>query len=209
MPYRRRTTYKRKRPTYRRRKTSYKSIARIANKVYNKKAEKKYKLEDLTYLSLLNSGTTACLTDISQGDTDLTRDGDQLYLRSFQFRGNIILGDTNYNMIRMIVYQWYPATVPTIANILGTGVIYVNAPYNHDQRYNFKVLRDLRWTVDAQTPNKMFKFWIKSGFRRKIQYFSGSSTTANNMVYVTVVSDSGAVPNPGISFIYQTNFNDS
>ena len=59
------------------------------------------------------------LTDIAQGDTDITRDGDQLYMGSITFFKQWINAD-NVNTCRFIVFQWFPATTPVGTDILNT-----------------------------------------------------------------------------------------
>lgn len=172
--------------------------------------EKKWILRDATGLSATDTPVVVALTDIGQGDTDQSRDGDQLAIRSIEVNWAFITADVT-NLCRLIVFQWYPATVPTSSNVLaysGANILNPLAPYNHDSRFQFKILLDVRSTVSTNDAIRSYRRYIKGGMKRKIQYIAGSATAAANMIYVMYMSDSGLTTHPALSYSIKVNYND-
>lgn len=88
MPQRKKKTYVKK--------TSLKTIKKVAQSVVNKSKETKrhiVELGDETLLSVLSGAQGIALTEISQGDTTYTRDGDSIY--AMYFKGSYILTNQN------------------------------------------------------------------------------------------------------------------
>ena len=142
------------------------NIKSLANRIQGYLGELKYGAS--TFTSAINySGTIQSLCDISQGDTDTTRDGDALTMSSLEIRGHWVVGDA-YNVCRIMLIQWFPTdgVAPTVSQILfNSGNIY--APISvkaHDYRQQFAVLYDKIIVVDTNNPTKMF---YKKGLSEK------------------------------------------
>lgn len=188
------------------------------NKVINSRAEKKYYITNSGpspyKVGISTAGYVAQMSGIGQGDTDTSRDGDSLLVKSLNLNYQIEVGDT-FNVIRVIMFQWFPTSVPTAGNILQDvtlGVLNPHQTYNHDLRYNYKVLYDKTHTIGATSTNipivKISKqVYITSGFKRKLQY-QAATTTGNNQFYLMAISDSSAGPDPQLIYNVKLNFLD-
>lgn len=185
------------------------NIKTLANKIQGYLGELKYGTS--TYTNTVSyTGTIQSLCDISQGDSDTTRDGDSLTISSLELRGFFVAGDA-YNVCRVMLVQWFPTdgVAPTISQILvNTGNLYASISVKaHDYRQQFKVLYDKILVVNTYNPTKMFykKVYPK---RRKIQYVAGTNT-GNNKIYIIMISDSSAVSHPSVYYDNKILFKDS
>jgi hypothetical protein len=197
-------------------------ISSLVNAVVTNKLTKERELKYIRTTLAVNSAvsTTAViqdLTSISLGDTDTTREGDQVTVTNLQgimvadiATSDVTADDTN--TIRVIIFQWYSATTPTAAEILENpvGADHVTSFYRHDTRFQYNILYDELFSLSRNGPaNLHAKFEIKSGFRPKIQYIAGSSFVGQNKIYILYVSDSGAIEHPGLGFTIKTSYHDS
>lgn len=159
-----------------------------------------------------SAGFLLHLSNIAQGDTDVTRDGDSLYVKSIQLNMVFALADT-YNQCRVIVFQWHPladlaTATPLLSEILVDTATPTISPFAHDTRNSYRILADRMVILDADNPYKSFKILITKGFTRKIQYVSGS-TFAQNNIFCFIVSDSGVAPNPNFVWSGKINYLDA
>lgn len=200
---------------YRKRVTrSGKSFTRKVQTVIRKTAEKKYVAFNSSAAGIDTGGLILRFTEVPQGDTDVTRDGDQLTIRSLQFNYVLTLADTT-NVMRVILFQWFDSTQsvqPIPSNILIDTAIgrAVASPYSHDYRYQFKILYDKTHVLDSNTPVINRRVFLKRfPFKhKKIQYVGASSTNHNNGLFALVISDSAVGPNPTITYSGKFNFSD-
>lgn len=196
---------------FRRTSKPSKVFTRKVRKVLNKSSEKKY-LNYVNSSTVDNTGALILkLSEVSQGDTDTTRDGDQMTIRSLQFNMSFAIADTT-NYVRVIFFQWLQNTqmgLPTASNIL-LDVVTAPwlSPYSHDYRYNFRILGDHLIRLDSQVPLVYKKMFFKRFARRKVQYVGASSTAYTNGIFALVVSDSSAVPHPSVQWSGKLNFSD-
>jgi len=88
---------------------------RFAKKVQsamNQIAEKKYRANSIPATAVDFLGSLQDFTaTIPQGDTDITRDGDQLFMRSFEILYDIIASDAT-NVLRVLLFIWKPTSTP-------------------------------------------------------------------------------------------------
>lgn len=174
-------------------------------------AEWKHHSVDLSGVSSTTLGVTD-ITAIPQGDTDITRDGDQLFMGSISFFRRWTAGD-DVNVGRFIIFQWFPATVPVGTDILNTNFGF--APvyhYDTDRAYQYKILFDSITTVNnnftgqnKETAIKRMKVRPK---RKKIQFIAGG-TTGTNKIYVLTTSDSVIATHPSIDATFRVNYMDA
>jgi hypothetical protein len=176
-----------------------KEVANIARTVVKaalrKSLELKYfSLTDNTYSSISYNGTDFFLpfTQIPQGDTDSTRDGDRVELKEFRFRLACKISTTTPVFLRVICFQWKPNSVPVYANILLDQHNTSAAPmtdFNHDLRSEYHILSDDLLEVDTVAhPAIVIEHSIKN-LIPYIQFTAGSSTVGTNLVYILAVSD--------------------
>lgn len=166
---------------------------------------------------------TAILFQISvipQGDTDITRDGDQLMLTSIDVRGMVNVADTT-NLVRLIFFQWRPNSNPALTDILNTGVNGivpdVYSMYNHDQKGQFKVLYDKTFKLagfgtsaspSGAVSQEIFKLTLAKKLIKKLQYINGT-TAGMNQVWYLAISDSTVSSDPTLTMKVRFNFIDA
>lgn len=210
MPFRRRRFSRfRRKPSMGNRKRRYKRFVRKVKHIANTAGEKKYFAVSSGGPQTVDStGTITSISNIPQGDTDNTRDGDQAYIRSLELFWEADAADV-FNVLRLLVVQWYPATTPLVTDILlTTGVDGFMSPYNHDQRFQFRVIYDKRVTISTDRPAANFRVRLRRFGRRRIQYLGGT-TDGQNKLYLLKISDSGAVSHPFIQNFTKLNFSDN
>jgi len=195
-----------------------------------------HRQQELKYFSAVATATAVTVTgaitgvpfDVPQGDTDQSRDGDQLMwcghidLKLQCVNGQGATADI-YNNIRYMIFQWHPSSTPTSAAILlngpsGAPDIYSN--YNHDQRQQYLVLFDRVFTTvgagnTAPIPNtnivttglKTFRVSLERA-TKKAQYQAGGATGTNRL-YVLYLSDSALATHPTLAYATKVVFRDS
>jgi len=141
------------------------------------------------------------LTDIVQGDSDTTRDGDSCIIKRLHFaalaRYNQVNTTTNLvtsiNVLRMIVFVWKPFFAdapPSAAKILTyTGTVYSPfAGLHHDGRDQFVILFDKTVVLDGFcSPAKMLTCDLK--LNHKVHWKSGSTTNISGGIYYFTISN--------------------
>lgn len=155
------------------------------------------------------TGTILDVSAITQGNADTQRDGDEVTANSLLLRYSMGNGDTT-NILRLIVFQWVPATVPTVANILVLGGATYDAlsMYNTDNAQQFKILFDRQYALNntgggtPEVKTAVQKIYLT---RRKMK-FNAASTTASNKVYLLWISDSAAPTHPAYIVVSKLNF---
>lgn len=187
-------------------------VATIVNRKLTKRLEKKYHLQAGAGVNYDYNGNIVSLSSVAQGDTDTTRDGDSLYIRSIRLMGDITVADST-NLYRVIVFQWLDDTTPVASDVLSSTYLGTanacNASYHHDQRKKFRIMFDKRYVLDS-TDNTRLLIDTKQlrPFVRKIQY-TAATTTGTNKIWGLFVSDSSAVSHPSLNYVSKMNFNDA
>jgi len=173
-----------------------------------------------------NTPGVASLSDVPQGDSDTSRDGDRLQWAGkmdikLSFVGTIGTAGDLYNTYRFIIFQWHPNTTPVPLDILLTGPttnVDVYSQYNHDNRQQYKILLDktlttvgfLTGTSYPQSNYIVNRRYIVS-LRRASKYaqFVAATTAATNKIYYFLVSDSSLIAHPTYSLSTKIFFRDS
>lgn len=156
------------------------------------------------------SGTIYDLSGIAQGDTDVTRDGDEIMPKSLNIRGSMVIADST-NVMRFIVFRWLQSTTPVVTDILGVGVGSLfgpYAPYNVDSRQKFNVLYDKIQELGSTSQQVALINKFLPLAQKSVQYSAGT-TTGTNKIWALAISDSGAASHPGIAFTHELRFTDS
>lgn len=157
------------------------------------------------------SGSLWDLTVIAQGSGNGQRVNDELTLESIECKMNAGGADTT-NLMRVILVQYFPQNAPTVGTIFqnsgsGAGPI---SQFRKDTFLDYRVLWDnyynpssgknkIGLVLSTSSAQREWAFTIRGGFRPKLLY-NTAATTGNNHVYLMAISDSGAVPNPTLSF---------
>lgn len=190
-----------------------KKAKRLARQIQLHLGEKKYG-ESTGSQSVDFSGAIIDVSAIAQGDGDTNRNGDQLTLTSYELKYNWVQADTT-NLVRTIIFQWLPNTsagAPTVGSVLiaaplGTATAPL-AVYDHDNRYNFRILYDKLHRLDAAHVIQGNEIMITKFARNRIQ-FNGGATTGSNRIYILIISDSAAAAHPTFYYDNKINFRDS
>jgi len=199
------------------------SFKRFARKVVNTVAEKKYFAPGANVDTSVDiAGYIFSMSEIAQGDTDITRDGDQIYLRSITYsvtaQNNISFQNQGY--VRVIIFQWleYDVTAPAVQDVLHNVVW--DSMYSHDTRYSFRVLKDMRLKVTPPLINTVVGgvTTINSvGYSNKhgritkfaqprLQYISGGLNGVNKIFCLVIALEDEQV---GVSVRWKLNFTDA
>lgn len=190
-------------------------MARVARGVIRKMAEWKHFYPATVSGPTASTGGIHLLSDVTQGDTDKDRDGDQLYCGRLSFFAfwNLNAGTSvQSNIVRGIVFQWFPASTPGVQDILeiATGQPPMH-PYVTDKAFQYKILWDKCFSLNklastSQDVNsRVYRRKVKIP-RKKIQ-FIGGTTSAQNHLYFIQISD--ALANyPDVYFQARLNFID-
>lgn len=190
------------------------SMYKIAKKVLIQQSEKKYYDQNAANANIDYTGVIYNLSSIPQGDTDVSRDGDGLKLTSLQIRWLMEVG-TSPNTFRIIVFQWLPATTPTVSDVLSStyasSVLQPLSPFKHDMNANFRILHDSNTrVVDTYRPSITGKIYITTRNKKLKQdvHFNAGTTTGVNKLYMIVVSNDAAVTYPQFSYVSRVQFRD-
>lgn len=191
-------------------KTTAQLVKSVANRQIRKLSEKKY-WPLYNTVSQSNVPLLLKLSEVPQGDTDQTRDGDQLYLRSLQFTLQCVAADA-YNVFRVIIFQWHDSTnsaYPTANDILIDTASYPwLLAYSHDNRFRFSILHDKRMVLDTNNPTRIDRVFIKSFKQRRIQYVGSFAVAYTNGLFALIMSDSGVATHPSAYWSIKMNFSD-
>lgn len=179
-----------------------------AKKMLSNRSEGKFLINN-TFAAGTASSTTAGIADVCgvpQGDSDSARNGDQIMIRSFQFRYAFIPADS-YNICRLIIFQWGQDDSPGASDILGDTTYGVMSPYRKDTRGHYRILYDKTHLVETNKGVVGSKF-ISRGFKKKI-LFDAATTVGQNKIFFLHVSDSSAVSHPTLRIETQLNYMDA
>lgn len=177
--------------------------------------EKKYYPVANAGTAVGSSGLYVDLVAMAQGDSDTTRDGDQLTIRSLEcnWSWSMESGGDFTNIGRLIIFQWFSTEDPTAAvtNVLLNAVTSVElSPYNHDLRYEFRILLDITDAMSIVGPGCFHhRKYITKGFKdRKVQFTAGT-TVGTNKLYALAISDSSVAIHPTFSYSFKLNYADN
>lgn len=166
--------------------------------------------------------TQYAVSAIPQGDTDSTRDGDQVNLRSVEFHVDSYLqgtGGTNdfTDIVRVILYRWHPmstgaAPVPaSILQDLSNAESAVSSMTTWDNRKDFTIEYDVRRVLSGNGPSiakfDFKKVWKAPGLP---SHFSNGSTTLQTQgLFLMIMSDSLVATHPLFNMYLRVTYADS
>lgn len=189
------------------------NVKRSIKKI-NRKIQIRYL--DTVHNSTANSttGSFQLLNGMVQGDTDITRTGNELDATSIQCRGycyldsNVAGAVNTVRTVRLLVFwdQQPNGSAPVVGDILATTTItnLINSPYNRDNQKRFKILIDKRITLNPSTlltdsgsgnyvltPTRV-SFRFKRKLARTVKYDGNAGTIADlttNSLYSFICCD--------------------
>lgn len=206
--YRKRPTYRRRQ--YRRKNTRTALTRLIRNEIMKTKETKYYELNANSSIATIPiAGVINELTFISQGDTELGRDGLKIYLHSVKVDLNIVVADS-YNKVRFLLFYWNDDTAPTTTNIFATGYTsYVQSPFSWPLNPKMRVIYDRKLDVDADDPATYIRHYRKL-FNHPCEYTGASQGSGiKGRLFSCIVSDSAAAPHPSCTGAIRLMFKDA
>jgi len=203
----------------------------FSRKVLEKAAEKKYIITEITNLALDQTATANAtifsLTTVPAGQTDTSRIGDQVTIRSLEFNYSInqeLPGTSHlFAYCRIILFQWFEndaydtVTLDKILATVPSPAYRYLAPYAHDFRYQFRILYDKThimvntsaatgFTNNSYTPS--VHVMLTQFPKNRIQYVAASSTGVNNIYCLALgTAAQGDATNTKPKFQFECKFN--
>ncbi len=160
------------------------------------------------------NGQVASLTAaLARADTAVDAfTGNLIKPKRVRVKGNVTTNQT-YNSIRIIIFQWRDASVPTTSGILNTtgSVLAPFSPLLWTNVHKVHILADQLLTifpVAGSYAAEGFNMEISSGMK-PIQFASGSTTPQMNGLYCLLISDDGAPSYPDVNYVSEVIFSDA
>lgn len=189
-----------------------KSIAKVAVKSELKKvSELKYR--DIYDFTTTYDVTGSCInltSNIAQGDSDTTRDGDKIYLKTLRLKYFGQYADS-WNQIRVIVFKWNKDSTSAItsANLLVSSgdSKAILSPLSWDTKKEYRVYYDCVINVDDayREVSPVKEVEVKLNYR--VDYIA-AGTNAMNSLYMCILSDSTAVTHPKCNWYARLEYTD-
>ena len=146
-----------------------------------------------------SSGYVDLIFNAAQGDSESTRDGQSCRIKSIQFLGHIKLHasatDTQCRFI-LFIRKAVNNVLPTVTEVLRTAN--VQSLRNTDYRHDIVILKDKMFTLNANHPRQIIKFWRKLDL--KVLYTRGTTTggiaslEANGLFCLLISNESTNTP---------------
>lgn len=159
-----------------------------------------------------NGTVFSLLANLARGDNSLNNfRGDSLTPLSLKLRYGL-LGNDQPQAMRVIIFQWFQSSVPSVAGVLDTPNTFLGtplAPYSDkqfDNRKTYKVLYDKLHGLTNTGAGDQNIFHVEDVFLpmsafKNIEFVFNSASPQTGGIYLCVVSDSAAVPHPSITYV--------
>lgn len=154
-------------------------------------------------LSADTAGTCILLNGLTQGDTSVNREGDEVLMRSVKLNLNMITADaTNIFRVMLVIDHEPQGTTLTMGEVLDMATI-LYPPYAYrkmDYKKRFTILYDNTVYLNTLAYSNGF-LKVNQVLNLKTLYKSGSNAgtiadISRNALYFCIGSDSGAVTHP-------------
>lgn len=151
---------------------------------------------------------------ITQGTTVATRVGDEITLRSIEWRGQIQYADT-HNFVRFAIVRFKEnntGNIPLLSDWLET-VADILAPttlWSYDNKADIQVLWDKTYYVDNAN-KKAVQFAGKLGpqkLKTTVKYDPGVNSGRDH-IYIVAISDSSAAAHPQVDYDMRVLYKDA
>ena len=196
--YRNRTSYARR--SYGKRKSPgvSKGMAAAVRKIAKRAIRADEELKFLTSVYSVdapaaNVVTINALSNVAQSttsQTDTTRLGDQIHVRSLEIRGCFRSTGAPATPFRVIIFKWKSSTAPAAASILdSTGSQITFAPLAVDvgRGKAYTVMMDQTFLISA-VDGDLTPFIWKFPLDHKVSYLGGSTSSQENGIYIAYVT---------------------
>lgn len=158
------------------------------------------------------TGVIYGIAQIGQNVTNQTRLGNDIKLKQIYIGLIISTAPNNWSVVRILVIQWFPASVPSTSDIL-TNTGNITTPINSvnwDNKEDFCVLWSKVVCISSlNVASLAYQKYINIKYAKKTISYDGSATTGNNQIYVLAFSDDNTANAPLVGFQSRLMFSDS
>lgn len=210
-------------PKYQKKKPTLQRLEKRIENVY-RNIKQEIKVHDSVYTVNPTRNDSAAnnmraLTAIAQGDTDITRDGLQINVKSIQVKGQIYMnlggGVTQSQSVRMIIFRdnnYLNGTVPNPSMVLESGPFGTSdAPFamrNRRERERFKIIYDKLFTFSNNGTNtQVFNIYRRVNTKTTYADITNSAYGKNTFWLLLVSGQDTSLPTANV--ISRVSFTDS
>lgn len=143
-------------------------------------------------VSVSSSGTVTLLNGCAQGDTDQTRDGNQMKMTSMSLRGYVTnhpsAANTSVRMM-ILIKKSNDGAAPVPNLVLDS--LSPNSLYNRDHIHRYKVLSDKRYVLNSAARTNI-QFTLNIPMDEKVRYDGTTASVADidkSGLYILLISD--------------------
>jgi len=172
------------------------------------RAQREIKYLDTTFAATNVSTTTLFynLSIVPQGAAQGQRVGDEMWLDKIEVKMNVTTANADiFSIVRLFMFYWRIPTAtanPVVGNIFNSiGTQGVFTPLSYEYRSMYQVvgkdwMLNNTGTAAAPTVNSQFIVDDVLGLGGKHVQFTAGATTGNNLLFLTLVSNSAIAPFP-------------
>jgi len=171
------------------------------------------KFQDISALSTVPSytGSVTNLFAPAEGDSDIARAGDEIYIERIDFRLNAGMTGAGSNQLRVILYRDKSFGLSTYPDrILDTNYLSTanaaQSPYEEDYLDNREIIYDKTFLLDSVTKAQM-QLKVSKKLRRKVQFVANTTTVSSGQIKLLMVTDTAA-PNLAVDYVSRVWFSD-
>ncbi len=179
-------------------------------------SNRKVKVMDLRFtLGVSSTGIFQIPTTIPQGTNNFSRTGDLIRLENMHFNYFASYGDAVGNPMRIVIFQTVGGFTPTVLTDLfsfgGTGSEDFTAEFlpNLVGR-RIELLYDELLVMNPNGSNGVTvrRGWLKPKIK-DYEFQQGTTNVINGQIFVVAITDSAAIPHPGLTMALRTYFTDA
>jgi hypothetical protein len=184
------------------------------NKVVSK--NRKVKVMDLRFaLGVSSSGIFQVPVTVGQGTTNFQRTGDLIRLENMHFNLFAVYGDAVGNPMRIVIFQTVGGFTPTVLTDLfsfgGTGSEDFTSEFLPNllgRRIHLLYDELLVMNPNGSNGNTVRRGWLQPKVK-EYEFAQGTTNVINGQIYVVALTDSAAIPHPGLTLMLRTYFTDA
>jgi hypothetical protein len=168
--------------------------------------------------NLDRDGDLSVWNPIPQGDTDITRDGDYLYMKNVEIRASIWHDPQTGNQgasagVRFILFYDKQNTISAVSDLVdtsGNDTTNMLSPITWDVRKQVQILLDVMVDADGVWKERVLKHWHIQ-LNKQTQFSAGSTTITTGALKGLFISDRASTDSylPQIHYYYRIIFKDA
>lgn len=173
-------------------------------------------------VSVSSTGSmTSILANLTRGDAGVNNfDGNVINPTGIRLKF-FFNTDQAYNACRLILFQWFDATIPGATNVLQnvtTGLATISDVLESNKKF-IRILHDTT-VVIAPTANNagsivgqgksdVYDVYIPGKRIRQVKFASSSNTIQDGNIYILTISDDSVITFPGVNWYSRCTFTDN